>query len=104
MVMKDIQPMNTLNIEQLNALAKEEGNGKFTLCAGSMYFMGEGSGPYLMGDDRDPQRRAEVVDGFLYVVGTFNTLEEAEEAGEAALKEHDAYVIPEVAKTRFVPY
>jgi hypothetical protein len=102
--MKDTQPMNTLNIEQLNALSKEEGNGKFTLCAGSMYFMGEGSGPYLMGDDHDPEFRAEVVDGFLYVVGTFDTLEEAEEAGEEALEEHDAYIIPEAAKTRFVSY
>jgi hypothetical protein len=99
--MKDAQPMNTLNVEQLNALSKEEGSGKFTLCAGNIIFMGEGSGPYMMGNDRDPQRRAEVVDGFLYVVGTFDTLEEAEEAGEEALEEHDAYVVPEASKMRF---
>jgi hypothetical protein len=81
----------------------------FSCVVGGFSFLGEGSGPYLHGDDKDPERRAEVV-GELLIAGQFPTLEEAEEAGEAAISTEgyvgcfgDSYVIPERANMRFIP-
>ncbi len=80
----------------------------FSVIVGGFSFLGEGSGPFAQGDDKDPEPRAEVT-GELELAGQFPTLEEAEIAGEAAISGKgyhgvfgDNYVIPEVANMRFI--
>ncbi len=80
----------------------------FNLIVGGFSFLGEGSGPYEQGDDKDPERRAEVT-GELILAGWFEYLEDAEKAGEMAISTKgyygvygDNYVIPEVAKMRII--
>jgi hypothetical protein len=90
-----------------NAL-RDSGDPWFTCVVGGFSFLGEGSGPYLMGDDMDPERRAEVT-GELLIAGQFATLEEAEQAGEEAVSTRgycgvygDSYIIPEAAGMRVI--
>lgn len=80
----------------------------FSVIVGGFSFLGEGSGPFAQRDDKDPERRAEVT-GELELAGQFPTLEEAEEAGEAAISKGgyigvfgDNYVIPEAANMRII--
>ena len=68
--------------EKMNELRSSKDG--FTLIIGGFSFLGEGSGPYANGDDKDPERRAEVV-GELQYAGWVSDLKDAEEAGEAAI-------------------
>lgn len=91
----------------VNELAKAK-DGRFSLVVGGFSFLGEGSGPFECDDDQDPERRAYMI-GPLMLAGQFDTLEEAEDAGEAAIGSKgcfgifgDSYVIPESANMRIM--
>lgn len=95
-----------INAEIMNELRYSKDG--FTLVVGGFSFLGEGSGPFAQGDDRDPECRAEVT-GELMIAGWFSTLDEAERAGEEAIGPNgyhgafgDNYVIPEVANMRII--
>lgn len=95
-----------LNATILNELRHNKKG--FNLVVGGFSFLGEGSGPFENGDDKDPERRAETT-GDLVLAGWFNTLDDAEEAGEAAISSKgyfgvfgDSYVVPEAANMRFI--
>lgn len=95
-----------ITVEEMNYLRNSKDG--FTLVVGGFSFLGEGSGPFANGDDKDPERRAEVT-GELLVGGWFPTLDEAERAGEDAISTKgyvgvhgDSYVIPEAANMRII--
>lgn len=95
-----------LDASILNEMAKEKKG--YALTVGGFSFLGEGSGPYANHDDHDPEPRAELV-GEIVLAGYFNTLDEAEEAGEMAISKNgyngvhgDNYVIPQAAGMRFL--
>lgn len=99
-----------LVLEVTAAKMNELRNSKdgYSLFLGGFSFLGEGSGPFAQGDDKDPERRAEVV-GELTYAGWFRNLEDAEEAGEKAISikgyhglRADSYVIPEAANMRII--
>lgn len=88
-------------VKEMNKLRQSKRG--YSLYLGGFSFLGEGSGPFAQGDDKDPERRAEVT-GELTYAGWFRNLEDAEEAGEAAIKGRhaDNYVIPEAANMRII--
>jgi len=91
-------------VDRLNE-RRDKKDGTFTLVVGLLEFLGEGSSPFEAGDDEDPERRARVIHGTLL---EFSSAEEAEEAGEKAIRgegatdEVDSYAVAETAQMRFM--